>query len=161
VTELLSELKDACQRASSTSDDETIARGESTWIRGLPANAEKGTIALSMGREATIVISEGDIRTVSKDRDHYLVEVSSQANVLLRIEKTLKATVERGRGCTHHAGGQRTRRGGRRAPLDLEIGPVTCHLCTEVAIDNGKQSVLVQICLPIPCEGREPVSSPA
>jgi hypothetical protein len=149
VTELLSELKDACQRASSTSDDETIARGESTWIRGLPANAEKGTIALSMGRDATIVISEGDIRTVSKDGDHYLVEVSSQANVLLRIEKTLKATVERGCGCRHHAGGQQRRRGGRR--IELEIGPVTCLLCTEVAIDNGKQSELVRICLPVPC----------
>jgi hypothetical protein len=162
VTELLSELKDACQRASSTSDDETIARGESTWIRGLPANAEKGTIALSMGRDATIVIREGDIRTVSKDGDYYLVEVSSEANVLLRIEKSLKATVERGCGCTHHAGGHQRRRGGRgERPIELEIGPVTCHLCTEVAIDNGKQSVLVQICLPIPCVGTEPVSSPA
>jgi hypothetical protein len=152
VTELLSELKDACQRASSTSDDEAIARGESTWIRGLPANAEKGTIALSMGRDATIVISEGDIRTVGKDGDYYLVEVSSEANVLLRIEKSLKATMERGCGCTHHAGGHQRRSGGRgERPIDLEIGPVTCLLCTEVAIDNGKQSVLVEICLPIPC----------
>ena len=153
MTELLSELKDACQRASSTSDDETIARGESTWIRGLPANAEKGTIALSMG-DATIVISEGDIRTVSKDGDYYLVGVSSQANVLLRIEKTLKATVERERGCgcKHHAAGQ-TRRGGRREPrIELEIGPITCHICAEVAIDDGKQSRLVEICLPVPCD---------
>ena len=118
VTELLSELKDACQRASSTSDDETIALGESTWIRGLPAHAENGTVALSMGRDATIVIREGDIHAVSKDGDHYLVQVSSQAHVLLRIE----------------------------------IGPVQCLLCTEVAIDNGKQSVLVRICLPVPCD---------
>ena len=153
MTELLSELKEACQRASFTSDDETIARGESTWIRGLPAKAEKGTIALSMGPDATIVISEGDVLTVSKDGDHYLVEVSSQANVLLRIEKTLKATVERGCGCHHHAGGQQARRGRRRAPhIDLEIGPVTCVLCAQVAIDNGKQTVLVEICLPVPCD---------
>ena len=152
MTELLSELKEACQRASSTSDDETIARGESTWIRGLPAKAEKGTIALSMGPDATIVISEGDVRTVSKEGDHYLAEVSSQANVLLRIEKTLKATVERGCGCEHHAGGQQTRRGRRPAPeYELEIGPAICYLCTEVAIDNGKQSVLTRICLPVPC----------
>jgi hypothetical protein len=151
VTELLSELKDACQRASSTSDDETIALGEATWIRGLPANAREGTIALRMG-DATIAIREGDIRAVSKDGDHYLVEVSSQANVLLRIEKTLKATVERGGGWTHHAGVQQTRRGRRRGPrIELEIGPVTCVLCAEVAIDDGKQSVLVTICLPVPC----------
>jgi hypothetical protein len=154
VTELLSELKDACQRASSTSDDEAIALGESTWIRGLPASAEKGTIALSMGRDATIVIREGDIRAVRKDGDHYLVEVSSEANVLLRIEKPLKATVERGCGCRHHAGGQQARRG-RSRPIDLEIGPITvtpCVVCAEVVIDNGKQSVLVEICIPVPCE---------
>jgi hypothetical protein len=103
--------------------------------------------------DATIVIREGDVRTVSKDGDHYLVEVSSQANVLLRIEKTLKATVERGCRCTHHAGGQQTRRRGRREPdIELEIGPVVCLLCAEVAIDNGKQSVLVRICLPVPCD---------
>ena len=151
VTELLSELKDACQRASSTSDDETIALGESTWIRGLPAHAENATVALSMGRDATIVIREGDIHAVSKDGDHYLVQVSSQANVLLRIEKSLKAAVERGCGCTHHTGGQQTRRRGR-GDIGLEIGPVQCLLCTEVAIDNGKQSVLVRICLPVPCD---------
>ena len=142
MTELLTELKDACQRASSTSDDEAIALGESTWIRGLPANAEEGTIALSMGREATIVIREGDIRAVRKE-----------ANVLLRIEKPLKATVERGCGCKHDAGGQHARRG--RRPIDLEIGPITvtpCVLCAEVVIDNGKQSVLVEICIPVPCE---------
>jgi hypothetical protein len=148
VTELLSELKDACQRASSTSDDETIALGESTWIRGLPANAEKGTIALRMG-DATIVMREGDIRAVSKDGDHYLVEVGAQANVLLRIEKTLKATVERG---TRQAEGQQRRRGRSREPrIELEIGPATCFLCAEVAIDDGKQSVLVKICLPVLC----------
>lgn len=103
--------------------------------------------------DATIVIREGDIRAVRKDGDRYLVEVGSEANVLLRIEKTLKATVERAGGRLHPAGGQQTRRGRRREPdIELEIGPVTCYLCTEVAIDDGKQSVLVEICLPVLCE---------
>lgn len=155
MTELLAELKDACQRASSTSADETIARGESTWIRGLPANAENGTIALSMGREATIVVREDEIRGVRKDGDYYLVEVSSQSNVLLRIEKPMKATMERGCGCTHDAGA-RPRRGGRPGPIiDIEIGPVQCLLCADVVIDNGKQSVLTRICLPVPCQVNE------
>ena len=156
MTGLLAELKDACQRASSTSVDETIARGESTWIRGLPANAEKGTIALSMGREATIVVREGEVRAVRKDGDHYLVEVSSQANVLLRIEKPVKATVERDCGCRQHPGARHARRGRRPAPIiDIDIGPVQCLLCADVVIDNGKQSVLTRICLPVPCQVNE------
>jgi hypothetical protein len=155
VTELLSELKDACRRASSPSADEAIARGESTWLRGLPAKAEAGTIALAMGRDATVVVREDEIRAVRKDGEHYLVEVGAEASVLLRIEKAVKATVERGCGCSHHHPGARPgRRGGRRPGpiIDVEIGPVQCLLCADVVIDNGKQSVLTRICLPVPCQ---------
>lgn len=108
-----------------------------------------------MGREATIVVREDEIRGVRKDGDYYLVEVSSQSNVLLRIEKPMKATMERGCGCTHDAGA-RPRRGGRPGPIiDIEIGPVQCLLCADVVIDNGKQSVLTRICLPVPCQVNE------
>lgn len=152
MTKLLSELKDVCQGMSAASDDEIIAQGGSTWFRGLPAHAEKGTVALGLGRDTRVVISERDIRAVTKDGEHYSVEVSSEANVLLRIEKSLKATIQPDCGCdeaqTHT---HQTR--SRRRPVDLEIGPITvCELlCADIVVDNGKQSVVYHICIPVNC----------
>ena len=150
--QLLSELKEACQHAPAASDDEMIVRGGSTWFRGLPAHAEEGTVALGLGRDARVIIRERDVRAVTKDGNGYSVEVSSEANVLLRIEKTLKSTVQPDCGCReHHPSAQRT---GSRGPFtDIEIGPVTiCDLlCADVVVDNGKQSVLLHICIPVNC----------
>jgi hypothetical protein len=151
VSELLLELKEACQRAPAASEDEMIARGGSTWFRGLPAHAEEGTVALGLGRDARVIISERDVRAVTMDGDGYSVEVSSEANVLLRIEKSLKATVQSNCGCgEQHPHARRTR---RRERIGLEIGPITvCELlCATVVIDNGKQSVLTEICIPVNC----------
>ncbi|MFN2470817.1 MAG: hypothetical protein ABR583_07460 [Gaiellaceae bacterium] len=152
MTELLSELKDACQRIPAASDDEVIARGGSTWFRGLPAHAEQGTVALGLGRDARVIISERDIRSVTKNGDHYNVEVSSEANVLLRIEKSLKATVHPDCGCNEHTSTHETRRR-RGRDIDLEIGPITvCDLlCADIVVDNGKQSVRYEICIPVNC----------
>jgi hypothetical protein len=151
VTELLSELKEACQRVSAASDDEMIARGGSTWFRGLPAHAEEGTVALGLGRDARVIISERDVRAVAKDGDGYSVEVSSEANVVLRIEKTLKATVQPDCGCREHHLARRTR--SRDRITDIEIGPITvCELlCADIVVDNGRQSVRYHICIPVNC----------
>jgi hypothetical protein len=153
VTELLSELKDACQRIPAASDDEVIAHGGSTWFRGLPAPAEEGTVALGLGRDARVVISERDIRAVTKDGDHYNVEISSEANVLLRIEKPLKATVQPDCGCDEHDTPTHQTRSRRKPAIDLEIGPITvCELlCADIVVDNGKQSVSYRICIPVNC----------
>ena len=153
MAELLSELKDACRRASAVSDDEIIARGESTWFRGLPAHAEKGTVALGLGRDARVVISEEDVRAVTKDGDHYSVEVGSESTVLLRIEKPLKAAVQPECGCDDDGERAHRARGRRRRVIDVEIGPITvCDLlCADVVIDNGKQSVSTRICVPVNC----------
>jgi hypothetical protein len=144
-------LKEACQHAPAASDDEMIVRGGSTWFRGLPAHAEEGTVALGLGRDARVIISERDVRAVSKDGDGYSVEVSSEANVLLRIEKTLKSTVQPDCGCRdHHPRAHQTR---SREPIDIDLGQgMVCDLlCTDIAVDNGKQSVLYHICIPVNC----------
>jgi hypothetical protein len=153
VTDLLTELKDLCQGLSAASDDEIIARGESTWFRGLPAHAEKGTVALGLGRDARVVISEQDIRAVTKDGDHYSVEASSEANVLLRIEKPLKATVQPECGCDENDARTHQTRSRRKPIIDVEVGPIeVCELlCADIVIDNGKQSVSYEICIPVNC----------
>jgi hypothetical protein len=153
VTDLLTELKDACQGLSAASDDEIIARGESTWFRGLPADAEKGTVALGLGRDARVVISEQDIRAVTKDGDYYSVEASSEANVLLRIEKPLKATVQPECRCDENDARTHQTRSRTKPIIDVEVGPITvCEiLCADIVIDNGKQSVSYEICIPVNC----------
>jgi hypothetical protein len=85
MTEPLSELTEACRRAPVESDDDAIARGGSTWFRGVAAHAE-GTVALGMG-DVRIIIRERGVRAVTKVDDRYAVKVSSEANVLSRIEK--------------------------------------------------------------------------
>lgn len=151
MTELLSELKDACHRVSPSSDEAIIGRGESTWFRGLPAQAEKGTIALGLGG-ARVIVSERDIREVTKDGEYYNVEVSADAHVLLRLDKALKAAVQPGCSCEPSGEGPHHTHT-RKQVVDIEIGPVTvCDLlCADVVIDNGKQSVQVRICIPVNC----------
>ena len=145
--ELFSELKEACRREPASSDDQTIARGGSTWFRGVPAHAEEGTVALGLGRDVRIIISDRDVRAVERDGDRYSVEVSSEANVLLRIEKTLKATVQ------GHCGCREQHPPPNKQAEDIVIGPITiCDLlCGDIVVDNGRQSVVYHICIPVNC----------
>lgn len=151
MTDLFSELKEACHRVPVKSDDETIARGVSTWFRGVPARAEEGTVALGLG-DVRIIISERDVRAITKDHDRYAVEVGSEANVLLRIEKSLKAVVQRDYRCRDRHIGASPRAMQARA-MELGIGPITvCEvLCADVVVDTGTQSRVVEICLPVNC----------
>lgn len=158
MSELLSELKEACHQTPPPSDEAIIDLGASTWFRGLPSSAEKGTVALSLGRDARVVIRDRDVRAVTRDGDYYNVEVSSEAHVLLRIDKALKAIVQPDCRCDQ-SGGETHQARTRRSKVEIEIGPATvCEvLCADVVIDNGKQSVKVEICLPVNCwvEGRQ------
>lgn len=158
MTDLFSELKEACHRGPAESDDETIARGGSTWFRGVPAHAEEGTVALGLG-DVGIVISERDVRAVTKDHDRYAVEVSSEANVLLRIEKTLKAVVQPDCRCGDRHSGTSPR--AVRSRIDIEIGPIwVCdELCADVVVDTGTQSRVIQVCIPVNCRAAETLQS--
>ena len=154
MTELLNELKSACGARPAVSNDELIARGGSTWFRGTPAPAENGTVALGLGREARVVIRERDIRTVTREGEHYNVEVSSEANVLLRIEKPVKAAIHPKCGCKRGepAPGQTRSRKSEDIDLDFEIISICDLICVDVVVDNGKQSVKCEICFPVNCE---------
>jgi hypothetical protein len=150
MTELLSELKEACHRGPAESDEDTIARGGSTWFRGVPAHAEEGTVALGLG-DVRIIVSERDVRAVTKAADRYVVEVSSEANVLLRIEKTLKAVMQPDCRCGDRQSG--TLPYAMRPTRDVEVGPIeVCDLlCADVVVDTGTQSRVLHICIPVNC----------
>jgi hypothetical protein len=154
VNELLSELKEACRREPVRSDEASIERGESTSFRGVPAHAEEGTVALGLGEDVRIVFREQDVRGVTKDADRYRVEVSSEASVVLRVEKTVKARLEWECRCHGGVGGTQTILEERGGGPTLGLGTITsvCKLlCADVTIDTGQQSRVVHICIPVDC----------
>lgn len=100
--QLLSELTAACQRKTVPSAGEIIELGPTTWFSGVAAPAEAGTVALGMG-DVQIIIREKDVRAVDKDGDRFKVKVSTEANVLLHIEKVVRAGGEsQGTCCGGH-----------------------------------------------------------
>jgi len=93
MNELLSELKSRCTAGDPQSVAELIRTGKTTWFGGRPAGAPEGTIALSQGGDIKLIINEGDVLDVEKHGELYLVNVSADSHVLVRIEKLVKADV--------------------------------------------------------------------
>jgi hypothetical protein len=148
VKEFLSELKDACHSEPSPSDVETIRRGESTWFRGRPAHAPEGTIALALSDDARVIINDGDVRAVEKQGEHYSVEVSADTHVLLRIDKLLKATVER--GCVRGESPSPTmqKRDGGGPDIELVVVEVCDLVCGDVVLGG----IRTPVCVPVNCK---------
>lgn len=151
MKDLLSELKNACKGKQSLSDVDTIRRGQSTWFRGRPAHAPEGTIALALSDDARVIINDDDVREVKKDGEHYNVEVSADAHVLLRIDKILKATVHH--GC--HVGDNRVPvqekhdTGQERRPTVEIYDIVVCDVvCGDIVLDGVK----IHVCVPVNCK---------
>jgi hypothetical protein len=147
VKKVLSELKDACQGEPPPSDAEAISRGESTWFRGRPAHADKGTIALALSEDARVIINEADVRDVEKQGEHYSVAVSADAHVLLRIDKLLKATVEGGCGC----GGSTSTTSQKQSPGGPTIELEVIEVCKLVCGDFVLAGVTFHVCVPVDC----------
>jgi hypothetical protein len=163
ASNLLSELTDACHSKAAPSDDRLIELGESTWFCGVPAHAEEGTVALGFG-DLEIIIRQQDVRAVKKKGRRYAVEVSSDANVLVRIEKAVKAKPRRHQPrregqaqcrCGEGHGAPRTIRqeeeGGQSSgPLTLEIGTACIDVCVEVPVELDDRTQLMTVCLCVP-----------
>jgi hypothetical protein len=148
VNELLSELKNACQSEPSPSDTEAIRRGESTWFRGRPAHAPEGTIALALSDEARVIINDGDVRAVEKQGEHYSVEVSADAHFLPRIDKVLKATVERGCDRGESPSPTMQQRDGGGPPIVIGTIEVCDLVCGDVVLGG----IRFPFCVPVNCK---------
>ena len=141
---ILAELKEACISRPSPADGESISRGLSTWFTGRPAQASKGTVALTVSDDARIIISEDDILAVERDGDSFRVEVSADANVLLRIDKILKATVHSGCTCGTGASVVKHNTGGEEGQI-IDIGDI--ELCDLVCFKIWG----IRFCIPVNC----------
>lgn len=87
------ELVKACKLPSTASDREKIAAGSKIWFEGRPAAAEAGMIALDTAAGSRIIVREEDVGAVERSGDGYLVEVAEGADLLVRVEKVVKAEV--------------------------------------------------------------------
>jgi hypothetical protein len=79
--------------------------------------------------EVQIIINESDVREVQKEGSTYSVGVSVEANVLVRIDKLLKATPQPGdvRGRRRPVIAQQK---DDKPPItDVEVGPITVTPC--------------------------------
>ena len=92
MKDALKELLVASRQEPQVSQRDTIKRGQTVWYRGKAAPAEDGTVALDTITGGRIIIAEKDVRSVEKvDSAIFLVEVASEANVLVRFEAVAKA----------------------------------------------------------------------
>lgn len=150
----LSELKRACQAVPAAPPVEMIKQGTSTWLKGRPANAPDGTVALALSDDAKVIINESDVRSVEKRGDDYAVEVSADSHFLLHIEKLFKATPNCGCKGDHESSTIARHETGPTKPiLDIEIGPITvCDwVCGYVYLAGPPVYVCVAVnCRPAP-----------
>jgi hypothetical protein len=101
MIEGLSELVAACGTHKMGSPAERIAEGVTNWFIGYPAAAPNGMVALAQNESLKLVFRQEDIRQVHRHKDHFLVRVSSEANVLVTFEQVVKASA----GCVCSGGG--------------------------------------------------------
>jgi|GEM_PF-2274897 len=149
----LADLKAACTPSKTPSDAESIKHGVSTWFRGLPAATSDGTIALSIGGDAKVIINEGDIRSVEKVGEHYRVEVSAESHFLLRIDKVMKATAtdECGCGCEKNSQPSTTQTG-VVAREKLTVWEICQRICGIIVVGG----ISFFICVDINCITLDP-----
>ena len=135
----LSELKKECRKRAEPSAPETIKLGETSWFRGTPADAPDGTVAIATGGDIKVIVREEDVLKVEREGEHFLVQVSADATVLVRLDKLTKARPSGGDcGCGPRPDAIELRRpphgvGGAGAGLDPKPWP-WCRLKCEVVV---------------------------
>jgi len=72
------------------SDSEKLRLGSSVWIRGCMVIATDGLLTLQSGGKQMIVRTE-DIRSKKEVEGQLMVELSKDANIILRTENVVKA----------------------------------------------------------------------
>ncbi len=98
MKDAFSDLKEACSEQQRKPASELIREGSTSWFAGRPTNAPRDTVALAQKGPFRVIIREEDVKSVEKHEDLYLVEVSADANILIGLEKVIKANLS-GCGC--------------------------------------------------------------
>jgi hypothetical protein len=135
-------------------------------VRGRPARAEEGTVALSLGN-LTLVIDQDDVVGTERDGEHFVVSTREGARVLARIEATgeIRRAVRRGPltgcGCTGTDQSSSTVAGKHAYDILLPGYVQVCDtICVDVAVDEGDRTEVITMCLPVNCRIETPMSYP-
>lgn len=137
------ELVKACKAATPAGDGEKIAAGRTMWFEGRPAAAEAGMVALDTAGGSRIIVRERDVGAVERSGDQYLVEVAEGADLLVRVEKVVKA--EMPCGCNEGGSNPASQRTSGM-PISMRFCvPVVRYVCRFVTDSRGVGRV---ICIP-------------
>ena len=157
----LSELKKECRKRPEPSAPDAIKVGETSWFKGTPVDAPDGTVAIATGGGIKVIVREKDVLKVERRGEHFLVQVSADTTVLVRLDKLTKARPSGGGGggcgCDKQPDAIARRRpphggvGGRGAGLDPKPWPWCVLKCTVVIecdlyLDDPDKS----FCIPVP-----------
>jgi hypothetical protein len=118
---ILEELLGACAH-SEESDNRRLDEWPLIMHLGYPAPAAPGTVALKLADVVT-VLREADVLRVEKHKSLYRVWTSSDANVIIRLEKVAKA-------------------GGDADACPCENRPAETSIAREITIEIGPVTVL-------------------
>jgi hypothetical protein len=91
MSDHLADLKKLCRSAPANSEERLVEIGDTMWLMGRPVRAEKGMIAIAQSEDLHIIVRERDIIEVERNEDVFLVKVRSEANLLIRFERVVKA----------------------------------------------------------------------
>src|SRR4030095_8477916 len=143
----LAELKKLCKSAPSSRDQELVETGDTMWLMGRPVSSDDGMIAIAQTDDLHLIVRERDIievdrtKDVAGSEDLFLVKVRSEANVIVRFQKVVKA-VPQGCGC-EYSGEKETapsmmlqQQQGDTGPFGVPLGP--CRLFTYCYVVGGR-----------------------
>ena len=142
----LADLKKLCKSAPSSRDKELVEIGDTMWLMGRPVSSDDGMIAIAQTEDLHLIVRERDIievdRTEEVDgtKDLFLVKVRSDANVIVRFQKVVKAVPQ---GCSCEPSGEKEaapsmmlQQQGGTGPWGVPLGP--CRLFTYCYIVGGR-----------------------
>lgn len=87
----LTELKKLCRSAPASNDEQLVEIGDTMWLAGRPVRAEEGMIAIAQSEDLHIIVRERDIIEAERREDVFLVKVRSEANLVIRFQRVVKA----------------------------------------------------------------------
>ena len=96
MSDHLADLKKLCRSAPVSSDEQLVEIGDTMWLMGRPVSAEKGMIAIAQSEDLHIIVRERDIIEAERSEDVFLVKVRSEANLIIRFQRVVKAVPQ---GC--------------------------------------------------------------
>ena len=76
----------ACAKATRKEPAETLRVGQTLWMLGAPAPAERGMVGLATSATQTVFLRKEDLVEVRESEGRYLVCIAADANLIVREE---------------------------------------------------------------------------